>query len=58
MMGGLVQRGGLKDDTLKHLLTYQCRGEGAALGMALRQDVARCVKVVGILAVDGWRDMT
>ena len=28
------------------------------LGMALRRDVARCVKVVGILVVDGWCDMT
>jgi len=28
------------------------------LGMALRRDVARCVKVVGILAVDGLCDMT
>ena len=30
-----------------------CRGEGrTVLEMALRRDVARCVKVVGILAVD------
>ena len=28
------------------------------VGMALRRDVARCVKVVGILVVDGWCDMT
>ena len=28
------------------------------LGMALRRDVAHCVKVVGILAVDELCDMT
>ena len=30
----------------------------AVLGMALRRDVACCVKVVGILVVDGLCDMT
>ena len=49
-MGGLVhlvQRGGLKDDTLKHLLLISVGGEGrTVLEMALRRDVARCVKVV------------
>ena len=28
------------------------------LGMVLRRDVACCVKIVGILAVDGLCDMT
>ena len=46
-MGGLlhlVQRGGLKDDTYL-LISVGVRGM-AVLGMALRRDVARCVKVV------------
>ena len=58
-MGGLlhlVQRGGLKDDTYL-LISVGVRGM-AVLGMALRRDVARCVKVVGILVVDGLCDMT
>ena len=41
-MGGLLhleQPGGLKDDTLKHLLTYQCRGEG---GCAWNGITTRC----------------
>ena len=48
-MGGLVhlvQRGGLKDDTY-FLIGVGGRGEGrTVLEMALRRDVARCVKVV------------
>ena len=51
-MGGflhLEQPGGLKDDTY---LLISVGVRGAVLGMALRRDVARCVKVVDILAVD------
>ena len=57
-MGGLLhleQPGGLKDDTY---LLISVGVRGAVLGMALRRDVARCVKVVDILTVDRLCDMT